>query len=294
MPRPVVCPKCREELDIPPELRGGDVRCASCATVFTPAVEPDDRPSARGWDESPVQPRRANRATRDRDDSSRDADLDRDFDDRSSSRRRSNAPRKSGMLWLWLMLGGTFGICALGCGGLMIFGAMFDNPDMQPYNSPDGKFQAAFPGKNPVVSSQMTDDGLKRNTVEMKRKVMKQDFETFFVHYTDLPKKPKQPEIDKRFQDVVDQLNTKYPSSKEISRTDASFTHQDSPAMDLHIEHDDDTSTIVRLVMVEKRLYAVGITGHGLVPESMRLKAFWDAFKILTPDEKTPAPKKGG
>ena len=116
MPRPVVCPKCREELDIPPELRGGDVRCASCATVFTPAVEPDDRPSARGWDESPVQPRRANRATRDRDDSSRDADLDRDFDDRSSSRRRSNAPRKSGMLWLWLMLGGTFGICALGCG----------------------------------------------------------------------------------------------------------------------------------------------------------------------------------
>ena len=67
--------------------------------------------------------------------------------------------------------------------------------------------------------------------------------------------------------------------------------------MDLHIEHDDDTATFVRLVMVEKRLYAVGITGHGLVPESMRLGAFWDAFKILspdaTPDDKEPAPKKG-
>ena len=45
MPAPVVCPTCGSSLDIPPELIGRQVRCASCGSVFTPAGDPGRPPA---------------------------------------------------------------------------------------------------------------------------------------------------------------------------------------------------------------------------------------------------------
>ena len=41
MPDPIICPHCREQLDIPAEYHGRPVRCASCQNVFAAGSEGD-------------------------------------------------------------------------------------------------------------------------------------------------------------------------------------------------------------------------------------------------------------
>src|SRR4051812_11148209 len=100
MSRPVVCPHCGEELDIPSELRGRDVRCASCRNIFHAAADAPAPPRASRAASGRVQP------GRDEPGRSTDDDDRAPWDD--SPRRR----RKSRMRWLWAMLG---------CGGVLAF-----------------------------------------------------------------------------------------------------------------------------------------------------------------------------
>src|SRR5688572_12325425 len=129
MPRPAVCPHCSEELDIPAEFRGRQVRCAVCQRVFVPPADgseppPPARPAPGNWaDDRPSRrpPRDdvAPPARRDRDDVDDDRGRGyRDDDDRPPPRRR----KKGSTAWVWLLVLGVVGLCVLPCGGLMFLG----------------------------------------------------------------------------------------------------------------------------------------------------------------------------
>ena len=272
MPRPVVCPHCREELDIPAEFRGREVRCAVCRNTFTPpADDPYPAPAARdGFDD----PRgRADRRS-DRDD--RDP-----YRDRLADRPRRRVRKGGGTAWVWVLVLGVFGTCFLGCGGLLALGLFVENPDLQPYDDPAGKFRAEFPGK--PAADQVQADGETRHTVEARRKF---PAEVYFVHYTDLPRKADEKGAEAVFKKAADAAVKRVPGSTLVSSTPG--THDGYPTTDVHVQHPDRTATMVRFLVAGKRLYAVGITGQALQPGSQRLEAFLDAFKVKPP----PPPAK--
>lgn len=138
MPDPIVCPHCREELDIPAEYHGRQVRCANCQNVFV----------ATPGGDTPVVHRLPGRAERESDrppwqddDRPRRARRDDEHDDRPP--RRSNAG-----VWLLMALTlFTFGGC---CGGLNVLMLVQVNPTLTPYESEKGKFKVEFPGENPA------------------------------------------------------------------------------------------------------------------------------------------------
>jgi hypothetical protein len=294
MPRPVVCPHCSEELDIPSEFRGRPVRCAVCQNVFTPPADgappapslpapgtwDEDRPSRRPLREDAPPARRVaareedDRGYRDRD---RDHDLDRDADwDRWDDRRRRR--RRGSNTWVWLLVLGVVGLCVLPCGGLLVLGIALDHPSFEPYDSAKGRFTAEFPGK-PAETQQTTETGATRYCTEYRRTIPE---ETYFVHYLDLSGRAGGDKgTDQVLQDACDRTVRNMPGSTEVSRSPTTFGGH--PAMDLQVEHPGGTSTIVRFVLAGRRLYSVGITGAGLADESQRLHHFQTAFKIKPP-----------
>jgi hypothetical protein len=265
MSRPVVCPQCGEELDIPSELRGREVRCATCRTVFTAAAD------------SPAPPR-ATRAATGRPLPSRPLDDDRAPWDESPRRRR-----KSGMTWLWVLLLGGGGLTCLGCCGCGIFAVNLDNPNLVPHESQKGRFAAGFPA-TPLEAQRVGEDGVTRECTESTRELFLGAEETYFVHYRDLPAAPKDEAARQAALDAAgDREVAKYPGSRQESRTKT--TLGGDPAVDVYVAHPDTSLTYVRLVLSGKRLYAVGISGPGLDPQSMRLKKFLDSFRVTAADE---------
>jgi predicted Zn finger-like uncharacterized protein len=120
MPTQVACPSCNQQLRVPDELIGRDVKCPKCATMFvggvtnTPAAPPADSPTAGS---EGIREERESRYAPPRDDDldrpSRrpgpdlDDDLDDDDDDYRPRRRRRNfAPHRGGTIL-------TFGIISL-------------------------------------------------------------------------------------------------------------------------------------------------------------------------------------
>ena len=282
MARPAICPKCGEELNIPEEFFGKNVRCAGCANVFQPTAQTESPPR--------VQP---TRNEFDEDLPSRRASQPDDDDDRPQRgirrpvrREMRSAPRsRGGSLWIWLTLGGLFGICALGCVGVIIFAQFLENPKMQTYDSPDGAFKAGFPGK-PNVATTVDELGRPKTAVELTRKMLQ---DTYFVHVVDLKSKPtNDTETTKLLEDSADALVAKRPGNVEIDRMDTNV--QGYPALELQIEHADDTTTFVRLIVVGKRLYQVGVTGKSLMDDSPRQRLFWDEFRIKDGEATTLPP----
>ena len=63
--------------------------------------------------------------------------------------------------------------------------------------------------------------------------------------------------------------------------TRSNGTYDGYPSLDLTVNHPDDTVTVVRFVLADRRLYAVGVTGPDpLSVEDPRVKHFLDAFKV--------------
>jgi hypothetical protein len=100
-------------LDIPAELLGRQVRCASCGSIFTPPGDPG-RPSAEPAYDRP--------------------------------QRRS----RLGCLWALLGVAVLSGACC--CGGCFALVHYVDNPTFQPYTAPDQSYTAAFPGTPAIVN----------------------------------------------------------------------------------------------------------------------------------------------
>jgi hypothetical protein len=296
MPRPVVCPHCSEELDIPPEFRGRQVRCAVCQSVFVPPVNgaeaPPPLPTPGSWDEERPSRRpareddlpAARRAAReddlsparraDRGDSTA-RDRDRDFlRDRWDDPPTRSLPKRGGNAWVWLLLLGFFGLCVLPCGGLFLVGAWVAFPRFEPHESPAGRFRAEFPGQ-PFTYTRTGDDGQTQHCTEYKRSFPP---ETYSVCYVDLPPKMVQKGSDRVLADAADAEATRHPGSTERSRT--SGNHDGHPSLDLTLEHPDDTATIVRFVLVNRRLYTVGITGMIDADTDPRVQHFLEAFHV--------------
>ncbi|OWK37658.1 hypothetical protein [Fimbriiglobus ruber] len=266
MPRPVTCPNCREELDIPAELRGQDVRCAACAVVFVPPTT-DVVPTARR------QP----------------ASTGPDYDDRGrwddAPRRRRPRPRGS-MLWVWLLLFGVVGSCVFGCGGLLALGMFMEFPNFQGYDSAAGRFHAEFPGK-PTEREEVVDgpEPVLYLWTEFHREFPD---ETYFVYYTDFLARDLKPGPDQLLEKACDRAVARTPGSEEVSRQPA--MHDGYPARDLVIRSPDSNGeTVVRFVLVGKRLYAVGITGEFVNADSQRVRHFHERFRI---EADGPAKKK--
>ena len=248
MPRAVACPNCRVELDIPDELLGEPVRCASCATTFTPA---GDRRNAA-------------------------------LDDEDRPRRRPE-PRASGRGLLGvaaLLLVGTFGAGCLGCAGMGVAVVRLDNPTLQEYVSPDGLFVAGFPGVPTATENALTDE-IKLTGVAHTRHLLGDEFDTCAVQFYDLPKAPATDAArDKVLQETADAYVAGQADMAKSSQK--KLTTRDYPTLEVVMTGDDRRLThFARVILAGKRVYVVSYDGQLLLPNSQRLANFWAKFRVL-------------
>ena len=262
---PVVCPLCRDELDIPAELRGRPVRCAACDGVFTPPAADAPRPG------------RAAPGSRRMD---RDADYDDDTGRRPPARRAS-------LTWLWVLLAGSLGACCLSCGGLLVFAFQIEVPAFQPYTAPDGKYAAGFPGVPAVGTAPAFDPrtAATTTTVEWKRTILGHPHETYFVHTTDLKKPPGKAETARLIDKAAAAL-ARRPGSTETARRPQPTAGVDG--VEVHIQHPDDEVTAARVFVTADRVYVVGLTAPSIDPDATpRVGLFFDQFRLTAAaDEK--------
>ena len=272
MPGFVTCPNCGEELDIPPELRGSPVRCAACGDAFTPPI---DIPAV------PVAPR-ANRAEpRDnpRDEAGRSED-----EPRPRRRSANRPPRRGPNVLLWLMLLGTAGFCCLGCAGFIVFALGMLDPTLTDYESPDGRFTAAFPGPVEVSPQPLPGEGvLGPTTVYTHRRTILggQLFDAYFVRSVELRGDPDEREKRRAVKEVLTEL---IGDGTEVNQTKANLDGAEATEVQVNYpRHKPQAETLVaRVAVIGDRLYAVGLRGQALDKPEQQQRAleFWSRFAV--------------
>lgn len=254
----VTCPSCRDQLDVPTEFRGRSVKCATCQTVFPVPAEPEP-PS--------VRPSRAGARTRPRDPD--------DFDD---------TPKRRGNGLVWFLLLGTLLVCggiSLACAG---FSVWLYNPPMKAHTSDDGKFTVEFPG-DPAPFQQTGEKGVVMKGMEARRQTNEMRFS---VKYYDLPKAPQDDE-----QAVAEAIKSEIASLAAGSELQRQTTrHAGFPALDVQLSQGPEflrRITILRVVLVGKRVYILMAQGQNLMPEIAYVQKFFISF---LPAEKAKPPMK--
>jgi LSD1 subclass zinc finger protein len=236
----VNCPTCREELDIPNELVGRDVRCATCQNIFTV-------PEVSSRSNVPVVSRRTPQAD--------------DIENRSleDGERSTSKRRKAGS--------------SVGWGGFGVLMAIMMNPNFKPYTADDGSFTAIFPGKV-TTTTDKTDDGQTRFSVETRRKLPP---EYYYIQHIEITKKN---DAEKTLKDVADKAVKQVVGGVEMRRS--STTIDGYPAVDQLIEHGNGQQvTLVRHILVGKRLYTIGIVGtNGLDFVIDYVDKFFSGFQV--------------
>jgi len=264
MPRAVACPNCLVELDVPDNLLGQAVRCATCATVFTPAA------AATG---PSVGPRRS---------LDRGEPRDPSVDDDPSPRPRARASNRGVLAVALLFAGATLGVCCLGRVALLLIERRIDEPAFQRFVSPDGQFEAGFPGPPTATETPLT-DAILLTGVTHTRSMGGQEIDTCSVQFYDLPKPP----ATDAARDAVLQATADAVVASQADLVQAALakvTAQGYPALDLTMTGDDaDVSLHARVVLAGRRVYVLSYDGHGLDPKSRRLRAFREQFKVLGP-----------
>ena len=259
MPDLIVCPHCREPLDIPPEYHHRQVRCASCQTVFL--ATPADA------DAVPVAPRLPSSRTSRR---SEDDDQDRDRD--SPPPRRSNA----GVVLLLLLTVGVVGGC---CGGLNLILVYQMNPTVTSYTSVEGKFKADFPGDTPTGGPLMGGgDGAAGWQVTGQRASAN---ERYTVRCYDL--KPEWRRLSE--QDALAKVVEADLPAIGRRRTEQT-THGGFPALDLLDTQGqglNGSSTVTRLVLAGKRVYVVSAQGQPNFHTFWWVRQYFTSFDITDP-----------
>lgn len=265
MTDPVVCPHCREHLDIPAEYRGRAVRCASCQNVFTtpplPGSTPPSAPERRPDGPADAPPWRTEQPPRPR------PRLDDDGYDRPRL-------KPNGGVWVLLLLTTlVLGACVGGCTGLA---AWLYNPKMHPFTSAEGKFRVEFPG-NPSPTVDPGDAGAV--TVSGNRE---QTQERFTVKVFDRPAKNRGLPPDEALEQLA-LAELKAAGGRERTRGE-STTHDGFPAYDVTDADDmpgfQRRNTIVRCVLVGKRVYAVVAQGPNMQPQAWWVRKFFVSFEI--------------
>ena len=269
---PVTCPHCREQLDIPGDLRGKPVRCANCQNIFTPPeLNPtqhtqtsrtsDDPP----WRQGETQPRSR-------------------VNDESQPGRQSN-----GGVWALLAIT-TFilGGCAAGCIG---FGMWAYNPKMYPYTSAEGKFQVEFPADStPAAGS--GDKGNGSVTVIGQRG---QTQERYVVKSYPLPAKLRTLTDTEKLNEIAKSELEIEAAGKEDQRENT--THDGHPALDVMAGTSggliNRRNTILRCIVVGQRVYVVTAQGPNMEPQVWWVRKYFTSFTILDPKVKPQADKPG-
>jgi len=279
MPDPIVCPHCHEQLEIPAEYHGRQVRCANCQNVFVatggdvPVIPPRSRRPAEDapppWrdDRGPRRPRREEHE-----------------DDRPQ--RKSNI----GVFALMLLTALTIGGC---CGGvnLLMFAQM--SPTMHPYPSAAGKFKVEFPDEHPTEGpiTNPADETIEGVQVTADRPSARE-------HYTVrcYRLKPEWLKLDEydALEKVADTelialgvgVKVKDGGVKSERSTHAGFTALDvmtSKGTGLNQEE-----TILRCILAGKRVYAVSAKGTQNFHLFWWVRQYFLSFEITDPNAKPP------
>lgn len=266
MTDPVTCPHCREHLDIPAELRGRAVRCASCQNVFTtpplPSGDADRFPPPERTDDRP--PPRRDRST--------GADL-------PPPRR----PRQSnGGVWVLLLLTTlVLGGCVAGCVGFVTW---VYNPKFHPFVSKAGKFQVEFPDDpNPAV-----DDGQGSGAITVTGR-REQTQERYVVKCYPLPAKLRQLPEEEKLTELVKAELTAEGVGAELNRENT--THDGFPALDVMASNGGDLFnrrvTILRCVLTDGTVYVAIAQGQNLEPQAWWVRKFF--LSLTLTDRPNPA-----
>ena len=268
---PVTCPHCREQLDIPGDLRGRPVRCANCQNVFTPSAlnATPAIPQRLPQDSPPWRDREPRPSRRD------------DFDTRPH--RQSNGGVWGLLVVTTLLLGG----CGAGCIGI---GVWAYNPKMQVYTSIEGKFRIEFPGDpSPNVGSGEKGDG--SVTVIGQRA---ENQEKYVVKSYPLPTKYRALTDDEKLSELVKLELAAEAAGTETRRE--TTTHDGFPALDVMASTAggiiNRRNTIMRCVLVGTRVYVVYAQGPNMEPQVWWVRKYFTSFTVTDPSAKSKLKQK--
>lgn len=282
MPDPIICPHCREQLDIPAEYHGRQVRCASCQNIFVATPEGDAPVVHRlpGRSSHADQPRTARRAPDDRDD------------------HNNRPPRRSniGVVLLLLCVVLTVGGC---CGLLNVVTAVQVNPTLTPYTSAEGKFKVEFPGENPT-SGPTTNPADEKLTGVQVTAARDYGQERYTVRCYDLKadwqKLPAEDALDQVAKAELDVLIAA-PDQRTVTRFEIT-KHQGFDARDVLAGNGNGITgrdTVLRCILAGKRVYVVAFQSQKVQAEYWWVRQFFLSFEITDPTAKPPKadePKK--
>jgi hypothetical protein len=251
----VMCPRCGDALDIPIEMLGKPVRCASCRTVFTPTPA----------DSIPTAPRAA-RVRPNLDRPRRPA-----FEEDEPAEPKSN-------VWVWLValgLVGVFGFIVFGCTGL--FRNLF-NPPMTVHTSEEGRFKVALPGA-PSPISRTDDNG--RPVVGLES-VRPENRETYQVLSVEVPKELKGMKGEALLEELAKQRLPALATGAEVDRHLS--TQGNLALLDVKFQRGGGFMkrvTIIRFVATGERVYALILTGANVEPNVWYVRRFFTSFEPL-------------
>jgi hypothetical protein len=270
MTDPVICPHCREHLDIPAEFRGRAVRCANCQNVFpTPSLK---SPAEQASDPRDEEPRREDRPRPSR----------RDEYDRP--RRKSNVGVWAALLFVTVALGGVIA----GCVGVATW--MY-NPKMHPFVSAAGKFEVEFPD-DPTPAVTGGDKSDEPITVTGRRN---QSQERFVVKCYPLPEKLRKLSDDDKLAELVKaELVTEGAGAETRRQT---VEHEKFPAVDVMAATPGGVfnrrNTILRCVLVGTKVYVVSAQGPNLEPQVWWVRKYFTSFTVTDVAAKKREAEKG-
>jgi hypothetical protein len=278
MPAPIVCPHCREELDIPADFYGRRVRCASCQNIFaaTPAdARPVlDRSPDRGEGERAHRPMQDERPTR------RPRPVENDSD--TGPPRRSNAGLVVSLLLTVLVVGGC-------CGGMNLILATQVNPPLTSYSSAEGKFKVEFPAENPTggPTANPADPNIEGVEASARR-----DFgqELYRIKCYDL-KADWRRLPDREALDRVARAEAEALAAGQEQRREET-THQGFPALDVLAGNGNGITgrdTMMRCIRAGDRVYVVAYQAQKAQPEYWWVRKYFLSFEITDPVAKPPA-----
>jgi hypothetical protein len=222
MPAPVVCPTCGSSLDIPPDLLGRQVRCASCGSVFTPAGDPGRPPAEPAYD-------------------------------------RPRPRSRLGCLWALLGVAVLSGACC--CGGCVALVHFADNPTLEPYTAPDQSYTASFPG-TPGAVNRFSPTGKKVTGVDVNRNIPAERFFVEYVvlspaELKEDPQKLLNTACDQWLATVPGGQEARPRYARDFDGFPAMDLFVSHDGL-----FNQNNNLLVRVVKVNDRLYSVGVAGQ--------------------------------
>lgn len=281
MPITVTCPNCRESLEIPNELVGGDVRCGSCLEVFPTSPQRRDVPPPLPEPREESRPRK--RGGRRNNISRPDASYGPIEFDPDRKTKQGMGPA----VGILLLVFGLFGCGCCGVFGYFLVQTM--DPDYKEFQSPDGRFTAMFPAEvKQTTRPTGRAPGENATSFEASRRFIQ---ETFFIYHVDLTAEEKK-DPAKVLNGLCDGLVTA-TGGKQTSRTNRA--HEGHDAADILLSLPGRKKFVqARAIVGDGRGYVIGVSVQNDPNGMIWLDDFFEGFQIIEAkkDEKKDGEKK--